>query len=59
MHLAPNWKVIFTYEDANCIVYLLAKYGYNIGEDHTWIEDSLFVIAEILQKEKHYVDECY
>lgn len=48
MNLAPNWKVILTYQDANRIAHLLAKHACNVGENHIWVEESPFVISEIL-----------
>lgn len=59
MNLVPNWKVMFTYQDANNIAHLLEKFAYNLGKDRIQIEDFPFVICDVRQEEKLCVADSY
>lgn len=53
------WKVqLIPYRDTNKITHTLAKFAYNLDENHFWIEDYPSIVTDLIQEVKLCIDSA-
>lgn len=53
LHCQPDWKVSFTYREANATAHHLAKFACTTQNDHIWMEKCLEIVMQYALLDKN------